>query len=90
MTVRFCNIQISDIMEYLVELRKPVERLQIRMHQTQINLNEIKRITSMWLKQPLFVRKDGKKDGMLCLNERENRVIKRYTEIETASQTVHR
>lgn len=77
-------------MEYLVELRKPVERLQFRMHQTQTNLSEIKRVTSMWLKQPLFVRKDGKKDSVLCLNERENRVIKRYTEIETSSQTVHR
>lgn len=89
-TVQFSNIIISDIMEYLVELRKPVERLQIRMHQIQTNLSEIKRITSMWLKQPLFVRKDGKKDSVLCLTERENRVIKRYTEIETASQTVHR
>lgn len=81
---------ISDIMEYLIELRKPVERLQIRMQKTQSNLSEIKRITSMWLKQPLFIRKDGKKDSVLCLNERENRVTKRYTEIELASNSVHR
>lgn len=86
----FQHNNFSDIMEYLVELRKPVERLQIRMHQTQTNLREIKRTSSMWLKQPLFVRKDGKKDTVLCLNERENRVTKRYTEIKTASQTVHR
>lgn len=77
-------------MEYLKNLREPVERLQIRMQKTQFNLNEIKRITSIWVKQPLFERKDGKKDSVLCLNERSNRVAKRYTEIEIASNTVHR
>lgn len=79
-----------DIMEYLIKLREPVERLQIRMQKTQYNLNEIKRITSTWVKQPLFERKDGKKDSVLCLNERPNRVAKRYSEIENASNTVQR
>lgn len=77
-------------MEYLVKLREPVERLQIRMKKTQFNLSEIKRITSSWVKQPLFERKDGKKDSVLCLNERSNRVTKRYAEIEIASNTVQR
>lgn len=77
-------------MEYLKKLREPVERLQLRMKKTQFNLSEIKRITSTWVKQPLFERKDGKKDSVLCLNERSNRVAKRYSEIETASTTVHK
>lgn len=77
-------------MEYLKNLRDPVERLQQRMQKTQFNLSEIKRITSTWVKQPLFERKDGKKDSVLCLNERSNRVAKRYSEIEIASNTVHR
>lgn len=76
-------------MEYLKNLRDPVERLQLRMQKTQFNLNEIKRITSTWVKQPLFERKDGKKDSVLCLNERSNRVAKRYSEIELASNAVH-
>lgn len=76
-------------MEYLKNLRDPVERLQLRMQKTQFNLNEIKRITSTWIKQPLFERKDGKKDSVLCLNERSNRVAKRYSEIELASNAVH-
>lgn len=73
-----------------MKLREPVERLQIRMQKTQFNLSEIKRITSSWVKQPLFERKDGKKDSVLCLNERSNRVTKRYAEIEMASNTVQR
>lgn len=76
-------------MEYLTKLREPVERLQVRMQKTQFNLNEIKRITSIWVKQPLFERKDGKKDSVLCLSERQSRVAKRYAEIELASTTIH-
>lgn len=94
--LRFTNLRnnffflLSDIMDYLKKLREPVERLQVRMQKTQFNLSEIKRITSMWVKQPLFERKDGKKDSVLCLSERASRVAKRYTEIETASNTIHR
>lgn len=74
----------------MIKLREPVERLQIRMQKTQDNLNEIERITSTWVKQPLFERKDGKKDSVLCLSERPSRVAKRYGEIEIASNTVQR
>lgn len=79
-----------DIMDYLNRLREPVEQLQVRMQKTQHNLNEIRRIASTWVKYPLFERKDGKKDTVLCLNERGNRVAKRYAEISAASDTVHR
>lgn len=79
-----------DIKEYLAKLREPVECLQIRMQKTQDNLREIERITSTWVKQPLFERKDGKKDSVLCLSEGPSRVTKRYAEIEIASNTVQR
>lgn len=60
------------------------------MQKTQFNLNEIRRLTSAWAKYPLFERKDGKKDTVLCLNERGNRVNKRYAEIGGASVAVQR
>lgn len=74
----------------MIKLREPVERLQIRMQKTQDNLSEIEQITSTWVKQPLFERKDGKKDSVLCLSEGPSRVAKRYAEIEIASNTVQR
>lgn len=75
-------------MEYLMELRKPVERLQIRMQKTQLNLAEIRRQMSVWIKMPLFERKDSKKDAVLCLDERVDRITKRYAEIKEASRIV--
>lgn len=77
-------------MDYLKELRKPVERLQIRMQKTQKNLNEIRTVISTWTKVPLFERKDGKKDTVLCLDERHDRTTKRYADIENAAKMVHR
>lgn len=77
-------------MEYLVELRKPVEQLQIRMQRTQKNVNEIRAVMSAWAKVPLFERKDGKKDAVLCLDERIDRITKRYADIENAAKMVHK
>lgn len=79
----------TDIMDYLMALREPVERLQIRMEQTQHNLNEIKTIMSAWAKVPLFERKDSKKDSVLCMEERNERIARRYAEMESASKMIH-
>lgn len=84
------NSNSQSIMDYLLELRKPVERLQARMQQTHQNLHEIRTIMSAWAKIPLFERKDGKKDSVLCLDERIDRITKRYADIEAASKVVHR
>lgn len=76
-------------MDYLNELRQPVERLQARMQKTQSNLERIRAITSTWTKIPLFERKDGKKDAVLCLEERNDRIAKRYAAFTEMSNTIH-
>ncbi|TMW50187.1 hypothetical protein DOY81_004746 [Sarcophaga bullata] len=80
----------EDIMTYLEELRKPVAALQNRMDHTQGNLRQIRNIMSAWIKQPLFERKDGKKDTVLCIDERPDRTGKRYAEITAASDEIHK
>lgn len=76
-------------MEYLLLLRKPVEKLQARMQNTQQNIVHIRNIMSTWNKMPLFERKDAKKDAVLCLEERTDRITQRYTDIREASGVVH-
>ena len=80
---------ILDIMDYLQKLRAPVECLQNRMQKIQNNLLEIRNIMTAWAKLPLFERKDGKKDAVLCLEERHDRINKRYSEIRVASEKIH-
>lgn len=76
-------------MTYLTAVRQPVEQLQARMQRTQLNLAQIRSTMSAWAKVPLFERKDGKKDAVLCLEERTDRIQRRYSEIREASTTVH-
>ena len=39
-------------------------------------------------RQPLFERREGKKDGVLCLEERDERITKRYSDIKKASDQI--
>lgn len=71
------------------DLRAPVECLHSRMVQIQNNLNEIKDVMTSWAKAPLFIRKDGKKEATLCVEERQDRTNKRYAEIKNVAVRVH-
>lgn len=86
----FVSMYFLDIMDFCQDIRKPVESLQQRTLIIQANLVEIKSIMSTWAKLPLFERKEGRKDTVLCLDERFDRKTKRYTEIETAAVKIEK
>jgi dynein heavy chain, axonemal len=71
------------------DLRGPVECLYSRIVQIQGNLDEIKIVMTSWAKAPLFVRKDGRKDTTLCVEEREERTEKRYAEMRHVASRIH-
>lgn len=71
------------------DFRAPVECLYSRIVQIQANFTEIKDIMTMWAKNPLFVRKDNKKDTTLCVEERVERTTKRYDEMRHVAVRVH-
>jgi len=74
----------------MTELKLPVECLHSRLVQIQGNLNEVKEIMTSWAQHPLFVRRDGKKDTTLCIEERTDRTAKRYQEIQDVAVRVHK
>lgn len=71
-----------------MKLHALVGNLQQHLQKSQENLNEIKSILVPFSRQPLFERKDGKKDTVLCIDEREERVSKRYVELNTAAEKI--
>lgn len=71
------------------DFRAPVECLHSRIVQIQGNLDEVKQVMTSWAKAPLFVRKDGRKDTTLCIEEREERTKKRYTEMRKVANRIH-
>lgn len=72
------NWNSPDLATYVEKLFEMVGSLDRRVQKTQDNVNLIRNIMSAWLKNPLFERKDGKKDSLLCLEEKSERIQKRY------------
>lgn len=65
-----------------------VGNLQSNLQKCQDNLVEIKNILIPFARQPLFERKDGKKDTFLSIEERAERLKKRYAELETSKDKI--
>ncbi|XP_045488493.1 dynein beta chain, ciliary [Pieris rapae] len=82
------NWNSNDLWNYLQELHKLVGSLYDRMSRIQDNLKEIKAVLKTWSTQPLFERKEGKKDTLLNLEDRKERTTKRYSDIQTSAACI--
>lgn len=65
---------LEDYIGYLFGLVGGLER---RVRATQSNVAALRGVMAVWLKQPVFERKDGKKDTLLALDQRHERIQKR-------------
>lgn len=79
----------DGLSEYIVKLEELVNGLWKRVRASQTNIDKIKLILEPWTKMPLFERKDCRKDTLLCLDERQERVSKRYTDVKKAAEQIH-
>ncbi|XP_077291064.1 dynein heavy chain at 93AB [Arctopsyche grandis] len=82
------NWNSDDLWNYLQDLHTLVGSMQKRLQKTQDNLKEIRTIMSSWCKVPVFERKQSKKDTTLCLEEKQERITKRYAAIKEASSII--
>jgi hypothetical protein len=64
--------------EYIQEVLDDVTDVARRVAKCRENAKTIKNIMVGWSKSPLWQRKDGKKDALLSLDDRQERLSKRY------------
>lgn len=74
---------------YISELGSLVENLWGRVKASQINVDKIQTIFESWIRTPLIERKDHRKDMLLSLDERAEKVAKRYKDIQNAAEEIH-
>ncbi|OXU27164.1 hypothetical protein TSAR_014516 [Trichomalopsis sarcophagae] len=67
----------EGLLEYMSELGSLVEDLYKRVKVTQANVEKIRNIIEPWTRMPLIERKDRRKNTLLSLEERGERVAKR-------------
>ena len=71
----------SGVWDYIANLRDTVSNLESRVQKAQANIKVMDSILASWVLKPIFERKDGKKDALLNLEDREERLKKVYVKV---------
>uniref|UniRef100_H3A2B2 Dynein axonemal heavy chain 9 n=1 Tax=Latimeria chalumnae TaxID=7897 RepID=H3A2B2_LATCH len=79
---------ITGVWEYIQMIRDSIQDLERRVQKTKDNMEEIQNIMKTWV-SPMFERKEGKKDTLLNLEERSERLEKRYSLIKESGTKIH-
>uniref|UniRef100_A0AAR2IP24 Dynein heavy chain 9, axonemal n=1 Tax=Pygocentrus nattereri TaxID=42514 RepID=A0AAR2IP24_PYGNA len=82
------NWTSKGIWEYIQDVREAVHDLEKRLQRTKDNVDEIQSIMKMWA-NPIFERKEGKKDSLLSLEDKMERLERTYSQIHTSGSKIH-
>ena len=82
-------VTFPGVWDYIEKTRDQVHDLEVRVQKAKDNVEEIQKIMTTWTKQPLFERKEDKYDTLLNLDDREDRINKRYADIRTYGDKIH-
>lgn len=77
-----------DIWLYIQEVRDSVCDLDSRLQRTKDNVEEIQNCTRSWA-TPMFDRKESKKDTLLSLDDRAERLELFYALIRSSGEKIH-
>ncbi|XP_075210990.1 dynein heavy chain at 93AB [Lycorma delicatula] len=78
-----------ELWGFIERLHSLVDKLQKGLRKTQENVNRMRAIMRSWIKSPLFERCDGRRDTLLSIDDRSERITKRYNEIRDAGVEIH-
>uniref|UniRef100_A0A668AEI7 Dynein axonemal heavy chain 17 n=1 Tax=Myripristis murdjan TaxID=586833 RepID=A0A668AEI7_9TELE len=78
----------QGIWQYIQELRDSVCDLESCLQRTKDNLEEVQRCMKTWA-SPIFDRKEGKKDTLLSLDDRAERLDRFYSLIRSSGEKIH-
>nr|KAF6455670.1 dynein axonemal heavy chain 17 [Rousettus aegyptiacus] len=81
-TTLFWNSE--GVFDYIKEMREILHNLQNRMQKAKQNIESISQAMKDWSSNPMFERKDNKKDALLDLDGRMATLNKRYTVVKDA------
>nr|XP_039332256.1 dynein heavy chain 17, axonemal [Saimiri boliviensis boliviensis] len=74
----------EGVFQYIQEMREILHNLQNRMQKAKQNIEGISQAMKDWSANPLFERKDNKKEALLDLDGRIANLGKRYTAVKDA------
>uniref|UniRef100_G3NCH8 Dynein, axonemal, heavy chain 9 n=1 Tax=Gasterosteus aculeatus aculeatus TaxID=481459 RepID=G3NCH8_GASAC len=78
----------QGVWQYIQEMRDSICDLERRLRRTKENVEEIQACLRSW-NSPMFDRKEGKKDALLCLDDRAERLNRFYSLIRSSGEKIH-
>ncbi|KAG7469713.1 hypothetical protein MATL_G00131750 [Megalops atlanticus] len=82
--------QDQDCWDYISDVKDSIQDLGHRVQRTKDNVDMIQNLMKGWSEQAMFCRKDNKRDALLLLDDRADRLAKRYSAIQRDGQLIHR
>ncbi|XP_068120652.1 dynein axonemal heavy chain 9 isoform X1 [Hyperolius riggenbachi] len=82
------NWKANGVWDYIQQVRDSVHDLERRVQKARDNVEEMQAIMKTWV-LPIFERKDGKKETLLNLDDRNERLEKRYNIIRDSGNKIH-
>lgn len=80
---------LAGVWEYIQMTRDHVNELESSVHKAKNNIEEINNLMSSWSKTPLFARYENKHETLLNLDDRKDRLEKRYANISDIGTKIH-
>ena len=77
-----------DVWQYIQGVRDSICDLEGRLQRTKDNVEEIQSCMRSWA-SPMFDRKEGKKDALLSLEDRAERLDRFYSLIRSSGEKIH-
>ncbi|KAF7661538.1 hypothetical protein LDENG_00259550 [Lucifuga dentata] len=82
------NWNSEGVWQYIQKVRDSVCDLESRLQRTKDNIEEIQKCMKSWA-CPVFDRKEGKKDTLLSLEDRAERLDRFYSLIQSSGEKIH-
>uniref|UniRef100_A0A8C0G3E5 Dynein axonemal heavy chain 11 n=1 Tax=Chelonoidis abingdonii TaxID=106734 RepID=A0A8C0G3E5_CHEAB len=81
--------QKENCWKYIEQVKARVYDLEQRVQQSKENIKTIQQIMNAWADHTLFSRKDDRKDALLSLEDKEDRLAKKYKLLKEDGYKIH-
>lgn len=81
--------QKESCWEYIEHVKVTVYGLEQRLQKSKDNIKAVEQMMKVWMEQPLFFRKDNRKEALLNLDDKEDRLAKKFMSFQEDGSKIH-
>ncbi|XP_014668470.1 PREDICTED: LOW QUALITY PROTEIN: dynein beta chain, ciliary-like [Priapulus caudatus] len=83
------NWNSANLWDYIQDVQAQVRGLESRLQQAKDNVVCVHAVMATWCRQPLFEKKEKKRDSLLSLEDRQERARRRNADVAAAGERIN-